>query len=168
MTFLLGDGDNPPDWCFRAKADGSLPTCSYVDGQWHRSYDDSGLGSSGGGGIPGWFIGLFVLAAVIGVAVTVYKVSMARSMATRSGMDPGEATAMTLLTDDGFEATYLASNLRLPRPTGSAAAPDPQPVPPDLPPSIAVRLRELKGLLDEDLITRAEYDARRQVILDQT
>ncbi|MBZ5736975.1 SHOCT domain-containing protein [Nocardioides mangrovi] len=160
MTFHLGGGDNPPDWCFQANAQGDLPTCTY-DGSWHRSYDGGGLGGGADGGIPGWFIALFVLVAVVGVLITVYKVSMARGMATRSGMDPDEATAMTLLTDNGLEATYLSANLRTPPP----AAPV---VPPDATPTVATRLRELKGLLDEDLITQDEYAARRQAILDQT
>jgi hypothetical protein len=79
-------------------------------------------------------------------------------MARRSGMDPDEATAMTLLTDDGFEATYLASNLR-----GESPAPAPAS---GAPPAAAGRLQELQGLLDRGLITEAEYAGRRQAIID--
>lgn len=103
--------------------------------------------------MPGWFAALFVLVVVFGIASTVWRVSTARRMAEQSGMNPDDATAMTLMSDDGFEATYLASNLR-----GQT--------PPAGPSSAAERLRELKALLDEGLITQTEHDERRQAILD--
>ena len=65
-----------------------------------------------GPGIPGAFGGLFVLFIVIGIATTVWRVSAARSMARRAGMDPDDATAATLLTQNGLDATYIAANLR--------------------------------------------------------
>ena len=159
----LADGDNPPNWCFRTNDQGELPTCTYVDGQWHRSYegDDVGMGSDDSG-VPGAFAAMFVLALLGGIAVTVWKVSAARRMARDSGMSEGDATAMALLTDDGFEATYLAANLR--------GATTPPTTPPTTPQpgtrSTAERMRELQTLLEQGLITQDEYAARRQALID--
>ena len=150
-----GGPDDPPDWCFETNDGGDLPTCTYSGGEWHRSYETGGLSDDGSGA---GFAFLFVLAALIGVAITIWKVSTARRMARGSGMSEGDATAMTLLTDDGFEATYLAANLR-----GQAT--------PTAPPAggkgTAERLRELRQLLDEGLITQEEYDARRRVVIGE-
>ena len=76
-------------------------------------------------------------------------------------MDPGDATAMTLLTDDGFEATYLAANLR--QPGGAPGQPDTEGTPGRSP---AERLRELDSLRDEGLVTEEEYAAARRAVLD--
>jgi Short C-terminal domain len=97
---------------------------------------------------------------LLGIAVTVWKVSTARKLATRSGMDPGLATQMTLLTDNGLDATYLAASLRQPSPSVNALA-APAPVR-----DASTRLAELKGLLDRGVVTQAEYDAQRQAIID--
>lgn len=146
---------------------GQPPTCTKVNGTWHASWSDgpAGLDGGGGGDGGGGFVALFVLVLVAGVAITVWKVSTARSLARQSGMDPDVATGMTLLTDDGFEATYLAANLRQP-----TSATEPPPATPSAPPmgprTAAERLVELEQLLDRGLITQAEHDARRQTIID--
>jgi hypothetical protein len=155
LLLALADGgpNDPPDWCFKTNANGDLPTCSYDGSGWHRSYESAGSGGGGTGGI----VVLIVIGLVLGGAFVVWQVSTARRMARESGMSESDATAMTLLSDDGFEATYLASSLR------------PQPTPTDPPPvtaTNATRLRELRALLDEGLIDQAEHDARRQVIID--
>lgn len=110
-------------------------------------------------GLPGPFIGLFVLALVVGVAVTLWRVSMARQVARDSGLDPDRAAAMTLLSDDGLDATYLAASLREPsrRPAeelDTSAR------------TVADRLRELDRLHADGLVTAEEYQARRTAILD--
>lgn len=151
-----GPGD-APGWCFRTNSQGDLPTCTFVDGQWHRSYDSDGLGADGSG-IPGAFVFLFVLVLIAGVAITVWQVTAARRMARASGMNEGDATAMTLLTDDGFEATYLAANLRGQTGPGTPA--------PATAASTADRLKQLGELRDQGLITSEEYDARRTAIID--
>jgi hypothetical protein len=110
--------------------------------------------------MPPEFAFFFVLVVALGVGSTIWKVSTARRMARESGMNEGDATAMALLTDDGFEATYLASNLR-PQPSPPQSDPASTPAP-----SSEVRLRELKNLLDQELISQAEHDARRQAIID--
>jgi hypothetical protein len=122
---------------------------------WIVSLESDFLEPSDPGPPPGIVI-LYVSGLIVGSASTNCKVSTARRMARDAGMNEGDATAMTLLSDDGFEATYLASNLRPPAP-----APQPQPGR-----SSADRLRELQTLLDQGLITQAEHDARRQAIID--
>ncbi|VXB78705.1 hypothetical protein [Aeromicrobium sp. 9AM] len=131
--------------------DGEPPTCTEVNGKWVASWP-------GGGGGAGGFAFLFILVALIGIGIVVWKVSTARRLASESGMDPGLATQMTLLTDAGLEATYLAANLRNPAPA-PAATPAEQA-------TTAKRLAELKGLLDEGLISQAEHDAQRRAIID--
>ncbi|MGZ4437405.1 MAG: SHOCT domain-containing protein [Nocardioides sp.] len=112
-----------------------------------------------GGGIPGSFGAFFVLALLIGVGVTIFKVVTARSMARRSGLDPDQATAVTLLGEDGLDATYLAANLR-----GPGSTPPSTPAPTVRSPQ--ERLQELASLRDQGLLTPEEYDARRKLVLD--
>lgn len=111
-------------------------------------------------GPPAGFVAFAVIAVLLGIGTTVYKVSTARRMASDSGMNPDDATAMTLLSDDGFEATYLAANLR------GQVTPSASPAPVAAPASVAERLRQLQELRDQGLVTPEEYDARRARILD--
>jgi hypothetical protein len=127
------------------------PNCTVVDPPGFG--DDPGMGADSG--IPGAFVALFVLVLVAGIGLTVWKVAAAQRMARESGMNESDATAMTLLTDDGFEATYLAANLR-----GQT-----QPPPPATS-SVADRLTQLRELRDQGLITPEEHDARRAAIID--
>jgi|SRR4051812_33444548 hypothetical protein len=118
-----------------------------------------------GSGIPGWFVAWGVFVVVVGVVVTVWRVSTAQKLAKRSGMDPGLATQMTLLSDDGLDATYLAASLR------GQVTPPTEPATPATRPteasrSTAARLEELTGLLDRGLVTQEEYDERRKAIID--
>ncbi|MCW2842937.1 MAG: hypothetical protein JWN22_853 [Nocardioides sp.] len=157
---VAADGDKPPHSpksCLQPNADGDLPTCTWDGQRWIRSYDD-GFSDPGSGGPGAGFAVLFVLVLVGGVAFTIWQVSTARRMARNSGMDTGDATAMTLLSDDGFEATYLASNLR-----GQMTAPA---APPPAVAPVAERLRELASLRDQGLITPEEHDVRRSTIID--
>ena len=134
---------------------GQPPTCTQVDGTWVPSWPDDNAGFVGG------FVVFAVLLVLVGIAATWWRVSTARRLATQSGMDPNLATQMTLLDDDGLSATYLAASLRQPSPTEAAA-----PAPVEAPPTAASRLGELKSLMDAGLITQAEYDERRQAIID--
>ena len=156
---------DPPPKCFRTNDSGDLPTCMW-DGQgWSVSYDDGlsdgglgGFGDSSGSGVPAGFGVLFAIVAIGGVATMFWRMSMARKMAEEAGMDPDRATAMTLLSDDGLDATYLAASLRSsPAPAGDGPVPTR---------TAGDRLRELDTLRDEGLVTAAEYDARRRAILD--
>jgi hypothetical protein len=119
-----------------------------------EEFDGFGAGDPG---FPDGFIALFILFGLVGVGITIWKVAAARQMAREAGMDPDRATGMTLLDDNGLSATYLASSLRT-APSGASDAAAPR--------STADRLAELKSLLDNGAITQAEYDGRRQAIID--
>ncbi|WP_203335329.1 hypothetical protein [Nocardioides limicola] len=121
-------------------------------------FDEFGPGLTGmNDGFGDGFLALFALVAIAGVAVTIWKVSESRKMAREAGIDPGRATAMTLLTDDGFEATYLASALKSPTP----GQPREEPAPADP----ATRLKTLDELRSRGLVTGAEYAERRAAII---
>jgi hypothetical protein len=102
------------------------------------------------------FLGLFVVAVLLGVATTVWRVRLARRMAMDVGLDPDQATAVTMLSGSGAEAAYLAATLRDAK--GSRAAADDRPA--------EDRLRELQRLRDQGLVTEAEYAARRTAIVE--
>ncbi len=123
-------------------------------------FNDDELGGFSDPGMPSEFVGLFVLFVIGGIGLTIWRVALARDMARQAGMDPDQATAVTLLSDDGLDATYLASSLRT-KPAG-----DPSPTPPTPTRTAHDRLRELEHLRDQGLITAGEYDARREAILD--
>jgi hypothetical protein len=65
---------------------------------------------------------------------------------------------MTLISDDGLDATYLASSLRGTPSTDRPTQPSGR--------GAQERLRELQQLRDEGLITTDEYQRRRTEIVD--
>ena len=111
-------------------------------------------------GIPGWFIAIFVLIVLLGIVSTAWRISVTRRMARDAGLDPDTATAVTMLSRDGIDATYLASTLAARSTQQPPAQPQPEPAR-----SVEERLMELQGLHARGLITQAEYDSRRQEIL---
>jgi hypothetical protein len=114
---------------------------------------------TGDGGFPFSAVLPIIVVLVIAVSVTGYRVSVARSMAQKAGLDPGDATRVALLDQDGVGATYLASQLRREQQPGMPSA---APVH-----SIADRLRELDGLREQGLVSESEYAARRTAILGE-
>lgn len=90
-------------------------------------------------------IGFVVLAG--GLGVSAYRVSRARRDARQAGLDPNAATRRALTGAD------------VPEPV----RPEPEP---ELSDDAAARLTQLRGLLDRELITQAEYDERRRAIID--
>ena len=111
-----------------------------------------------GQGFPGWFVALFLLVALIGVASVIWRISVARKVAKDAGLDPNTATAVTLLSNDGVDAAYLASTL--------TSSPRPQSADQTQPSKSAEeRLLELQALKNKGLITQDEYDTRRREIL---
>src|SRR3954447_7413194 len=124
---------------------GEPPTCTKVNGSWVASWPDDSTAGFGGG-----FAFLVVLALVAAVGITIWKVSTAQKLARQSGMDPSLATQMTLLSDDGLDATYLAASLRRPPVVPVAPVPEsPSTAAQERPQSSAAeRLTELKSLLD--------------------
>lgn len=135
---------------------GEPPTCTKVDGAWVASWPDD---SAPRGGFGGLVVFLFLIGTVVGIGLLVWRVTTAQRLAKESGMDPGLATQMTLLSDDGLDATFLASALRNQNPHA------PEPTSNDTR-STVDRLEELKRLLDQGLVTQAEYDERRTAIID--
>lgn len=101
-----------------------------------------------------------LLVLLVAIGTTVYRVSVARSMAEKSGLDPGEATRVALLDDDGLSATYLASQMH-----GHEAGQANAPTVPGR--STADRLRELDSLRTQGLVTEDEYAQRRSAILGE-
>lgn len=125
---------------------------------------DDGFGASVDMGPPPVFVAFFVIAVLAAVVTAIYRVSLARQIARDAGMDPGHATAMTLLSDNGLDAAYLASNLRdrSDRQQSSEREGDTD----RGGRSVNERLRELQQLRDEGLVTYEEYEIRRKEILD--
>lgn len=148
----------PPDWCFDMNEHMVPSTCTWTGQKWVKSYDDGGFGSGADGGVPGSFGVLMFLGLLVAVAVTAWRVSLARRVARDAGLDPDRATELTLLEDHGLEASYISAHLQA-RPVA------------EQPPAPAVRsaeerLRELRSLLDAGLITQEEHDARRTAVVD--
>ena len=97
-----------------------------------------------------------LLAIAVGVGTTWYKISIAKDIARRAGLDERDAAAAAFLSNDGVAATYVAASLK----GGNATALTPTPK------TAEQRLAELQRLLDKKLITQGEYDSRRTAILD--
>jgi hypothetical protein len=118
--------------------------------------DNTGTDGFGNDGFGGGFAAFFMLAILVGVGTTVYKINAAKDMARRAGLDPHDAAVTTFLSDEGLAATYVASSLQ-PRVANTAR--------PEAHPTVESRLAELKRLKDKGLVTDSEYDERRSAIL---
>jgi hypothetical protein len=140
-----------PDKCFESGPNFELPTCTNTGNGWEVSYEDSFAGP----GFPSWFVALFVLVLIVGIGTTIWRVWFVRDMATRAGMNPNQATAVSMLGQDGVTATYLAASMR-----GTRPGPDPDPR------SATTRLEELEQLKARGLVTMTEYEERRRIILE--
>jgi hypothetical protein len=159
MTVAAGrrEPTEAPDWCFDMNDQGTMSTCTWTGREWVKSYDD-GPGMGGDMGPPAGFGVLMFLVVLAGLGMMVWRVSLARRVARDAGLDPDRATEITLLEDHGLEASYLASHLQQ-RPVSG------QPSPPAVR-GAEERLRELRSLLDQGLVTQEEYEARRRAVVD--
>lgn len=144
-------GDDLQDCLSTAAPSSGTITCSDTNGP--QASDSGGPDASTIFGIFGAFA---VVVVLLGIATSVWRVRTARRLAEQAGMDPDDAARMALLSPEGLDATYLASNLRRP-----AAAPAPA-----ASASTSERLAELQRLLDQGLVTQAEFDERRKAIID--
>ena len=106
-----------------------------------------------------WFVPLMVIVVAVGIGTTVWRVRTARALAEDAGLDPDRAAAVTLLSDNGLDAAYVASAVR------RSDAPPSRMRPLPLPRDNAERLRELDSLRHEGLVTEEEYQARRSAII---
>src|SRR5690349_367434 len=77
--------------------------CPYID----DTLPD-GDGGSGGDLVAGFII----VALLVGGGTTLYKVTAAKDMARRAGLNEHDAAVATVLSEDGLAATYVASSLR--------------------------------------------------------
>ncbi len=123
-------------------------------------------GMHGDPGMPAGFGGFFVFALLVGLGTFVWRISLARRVAERSGLDPDEATELAILGEHGLEAGYLAGHLRDRSADGRATGLPSTDVSTSELRTAEVRLRELNALRDADLLTPEEYAARRTAILD--
>jgi hypothetical protein len=126
-----------------------------------RTFDE-GFPPPADPGVPSGFVAFAVLAVLIGVGTTIWRVSLARQMARDSGMDEDHAASMTLLSDNGLDATYLAANVR----GGPRDRQVPEPPSTQSGRTVNERLRELQQLRDDGLVTSEEHETRRRQILD--
>lgn len=116
-------------------------------------------------GFPAFFFIPFVFMFVFGIAMTIWRMRMARNMAARAGLDQDAAGAISMLSPNGLDATYLAASLAT-RPQYRAPYPPQYPTAPATQPRTAEqRLLELVELKDKGLITEAEFLQRREQIL---
>jgi hypothetical protein len=102
----------------------------------------------GGPGIPGWFIGLIVIIAVVGIGTSIWRYSVLRS----GGLNP-------FVAREQLEAR-LNQNLSAP----------PGPLAPSAPPaakSVEERLAELSDLHSRGVITDEELAAGRAKIIGE-
>lgn len=139
-------------------AEVDLPaTC--IDGEWITT--DDGFGDdfmSAEDDFDKIFGVMLFIGLVGGGAALWWRVSTARGLARKAGMDENDAGTMAAFTNGGLEATYLASQLRA-DPLASA------PATPSAPDATA-RLAELQRLRDAGAITPEEYDAQRRKIIE--
>jgi hypothetical protein len=105
----------------------------------------------------GGFMALFVLFAIVGIGVAIYKIWWAGELARRRGNDPGEAMLTSFLTgDEGTAAAYMRADRVTDGPT--------PPTPPRTQ-SVEQRLRELDALRAQGLVSDAEAATKRTEIL---
>jgi len=145
-------------------------TCDYDGANWNvnapaGSVDPQFGIPDDGPNIGGMFALFAILALVVGGIGFAWRVSAARGIAQRAGMNPDDAVTTTLLSHDGLAATYLAANLR-PQPAPDDYRPVGRVDPPSSRQTVEGRLTQLKDLHDEGLITDDEYDRRRTEIVN--
>ncbi|TIC85464.1 SHOCT domain-containing protein [Nocardioides sp. GY 10127] len=106
---------------------------------------------------------VFVLVIIgVGIATTAWRVTKARGLARRAGLDESDAVQMSLLSDDGLEATYLAASLRSQDRPVEAAAAERAAAPTS---SVAERLRAVDDLHAQGVISEDEHREARARIL---
>jgi hypothetical protein len=111
----------------------------------------------GSPGIPGWFIAIFVIAALVGVGTSIWRYSVLR----RGGLNP-------LVAREQLEARLNQSLTTPPAPPMPAPPPPPMAAPPPPPAparSIEQRLAELGDLHARGVITDDELAAGRAKII---
>jgi len=163
LPALADDPTPPPGVCDNLSVgDACLQA---PDGTWSVQHNVGGFGSDPSDpGIPGAFVGWMIFVIAVGIGITVWRVSTARRLARNAGLDEGDATAVTLLGNDGLAATYVASAVQSAQQRRAPEARRDLPIPRAT--STEERLRELQRLHDEGLVTDDEYTQRRSAIVN--
>jgi hypothetical protein len=112
-------------------------------------------------GIPGWFVAVFVLMAVIGVAMAIYRFSVTKSTAESMGVPPGRAVGLALI-DDPSTSTLAAAAAVKESLDAKAATVEAE----SGAKSLTKRLGELDDALAAGVITRSEYEDARKRLID--
>ena len=105
--------------------------------------------------MPGWFVATFFLGLVLSIGSIAWRVSESRRLARKAGLDEDSAAAAALISEKGFETTYLAAALR----SGNQLFGE------DSGFSVDGRLTKLEELRQQGLITEDEYAAQRAAII---
>jgi hypothetical protein len=152
-----------PHKCLVANEFGDLPTCTRSgSGGWVAVYPNSGIdGSTSGTGFPSGFIALFVIVALIGIGVTIWRISLTRRMAQSAGVNPSDATALAVLGGpNAIDTAVLAKTL-------SHHSADTAPPATGKPhgATVEARLTQLRQLKDDGVISADEYESRRAAII---
>ncbi len=95
--------------------------------------------------IFGVFVFIFIVVFIVSVTTAIFKFSKTRQMALEKGASENEATAVALSGDIGTAAAYVKR--------------------PDAPRPAAARVREVRDLQAQGLITEAQAEARIAEIL---
>jgi len=112
-------------------------------------------------GIPGWFVGLFIMVALIGVGTAIYRFSVTKSTAESMGVPPGRATGLALIDDPSASTLAAAAAVKeaIDGKDGSSSAESESK-------TLTQRIGELDGALAAGAITRTEYDEARKRLID--
>jgi hypothetical protein len=109
---------------------------------------------------------IVVLCLILAICGRVLKVAMDRGRADRDdAVGPGEPAPLSFFEDDGSSAPLSADVPDVAPLTASAHRPARVPAPTRLKDPTA-GLRELQTLLDQGVISQAEYAERRNAIID--
>jgi hypothetical protein len=164
-------GGTEPTRCFVADAQGQLPVCTRAaDGRWVVS--TGAVAGNVGSHTFGVVVVLALVAAGVGIVVTVVRAVVARRDAARAARSPRSADVAHGVDDAAADLRLSAMNADGRRRASPASGGPhiPAPVAPGAvsTPSgpAAARLVELQGLRDAGLVTEDEYRARRTAIID--
>jgi hypothetical protein len=60
-------------------------------------------------GIPGWFVGLFIIAVMVSIGMAIYRFTVTKSTAESLGVPADRATGLALINDEATSTSTLAA-----------------------------------------------------------